>query len=92
MASPQVRQRGTTKRPLTPNPDSPAIMNGKVKVEETWEALKEGSKETVKHDWDHKIAFTIFTVLGFLTRFWGISHPDQVVFDEVHFGKVCCER
>lgn len=37
---------------------------------------------------DHKIALSIMTVLAFLTRFWGISHPNEVVFDEVHFGKV----
>jgi dolichyl-phosphate-mannose-protein mannosyltransferase len=37
--------------------------------------------------WDYKIAFGIITVLAFVTRFYGISHPDQVVFDEVHFGK-----
>lgn len=29
----------------------------------------------------------IVTVLAFLLRFWRIDHPDQVVFDEVHFGK-----
>jgi dolichyl-phosphate-mannose-protein mannosyltransferase len=28
------------------------------------------------------------TLLAFVTRFYGISHPNQVVFDEVHFGKV----
>jgi dolichyl-phosphate-mannose-protein mannosyltransferase len=37
---------------------------------------------------DHKIALSIITVLAFVTRFWGISHPNEVVFDEVHFGKV----
>lgn len=36
---------------------------------------------------DHKITFFFVTVLAFLTRFWGISHPNEVVFDEVHFGK-----
>ncbi|GAB1311139.1 Dolichyl-phosphate-mannose--protein mannosyltransferase 4 [Madurella fahalii] len=36
---------------------------------------------------DHKIVFTFITALAFLTRFWGISHPNEVVFDEVHFGK-----
>lgn len=39
-------------------------------------------------EWDYKLAITIITILAFLTRFWGISHPSQVVFDEVHFGKV----
>lgn len=43
-------------------------------------------------EWDYKLGFTIITILAFVSRFWGISHPDQVVFDEVHFGKVshCC--
>jgi len=36
----------------------------------------------------HKIALAVVTVLGFITRFYKINHPDQVVFDEVHFGKV----
>ncbi|KAI1096190.1 glycosyltransferase family 39 protein [Rostrohypoxylon terebratum] len=36
---------------------------------------------------DYKIAFVIITVLAFISRFWGISHPNEVVFDEVHFGK-----
>ncbi|KAI2638114.1 glycosyltransferase family 39 protein [Xylaria nigripes] len=35
----------------------------------------------------YRIAFTIITILAFVTRFWGISHPSEVVFDEVHFGK-----
>ncbi len=37
---------------------------------------------------DYKIVFTFITALAFVTRFWGISHPNEVVFDEVHFGKV----
>ncbi|KJZ78382.1 hypothetical protein HIM_02420 [Hirsutella minnesotensis 3608] len=36
---------------------------------------------------DHQIALTLITILAFITRFWGISHPNEVVFDEVHFGK-----
>ncbi|KAI1847343.1 hypothetical protein JX265_013788 [Neoarthrinium moseri] len=36
---------------------------------------------------DYKIALVIITVLAFISRFWGISHPNEVVFDEVHFGK-----
>ncbi|KAG0647845.1 Dolichyl-phosphate-mannose-mannosyltransferase 4 [Hyphodiscus hymeniophilus] len=38
-------------------------------------------------EWDYRIAFSIITLLAFITRFWGISHPNEVVFDEVHFGK-----
>ena len=37
---------------------------------------------------DYKIAFVLITAAAFLTRFWGITHPSEVVFDEVHFGKV----
>ncbi|KZT09944.1 glycosyltransferase family 39 protein [Laetiporus sulphureus 93-53] len=29
----------------------------------------------------------LLTLLSFLLRFYRINHPDQVVFDEVHFGK-----
>ncbi|CAM1506831.1 Fc.00g064720.m01.CDS01 [Cosmosporella sp. VM-42] len=36
---------------------------------------------------DYKFALLIITALAFVTRFWGISHPNEVVFDEVHFGK-----
>lgn len=37
---------------------------------------------------DYKITLFFITVAAFVTRFIGISHPDEVVFDEVHFGKV----
>ncbi|EGP91622.1 unnamed protein product [Zymoseptoria tritici ST99CH_1A5] len=86
MSSPQstVRQRGPKdkSRPVTPNA---AALNGK--VEDTLDSVKKSGKEAVKSEWDYKLGFTIITILAFLTRFWGISHPDQVVFDEVHFGK-----
>ncbi|KAH8675630.1 glycosyltransferase family 39 protein [Xylariales sp. PMI_506] len=36
---------------------------------------------------DYKIGLAVITVLAFISRFWGISHPNEVVFDEVHFGK-----
>ncbi|KAK9761043.1 Dolichyl-phosphate-mannose--protein mannosyltransferase 4 [Basidiobolus ranarum] len=32
-------------------------------------------------------AVAIFTILGILTRFFVIATPNEVVFDEVHFGK-----
>ena len=43
---------------------------------------------TTNSEWDYKLALTIITTLAFITRFWGIGHPNEVVFDEVHFGKV----
>lgn len=39
-------------------------------------------------EWDYKLAIAVITALAFVTRFWGIGHPNEVVFDEVHFGKV----
>ncbi|EKD19001.1 uncharacterized protein L3040_006495 [Drepanopeziza brunnea f. sp. 'multigermtubi'] len=38
-------------------------------------------------EWDYRIAISVLTILALMTRFWGISHPNEVVFDEVHFGK-----
>jgi dolichyl-phosphate-mannose-protein mannosyltransferase len=44
--------------------------------------------KVTRSEWDYKLALGIITALAFATRFWGISHPNEVVFDEVHFGKV----
>ncbi len=44
--------------------------------------------EVVTSEWDYKLALGVITLLAFITRFWGIGHPNEVVFDEVHFGKV----
>lgn len=87
MSSPQassVKYRGRDKkRPTTPNPDSPAEkINGALSRAHSEATAKIGK------EWDYKAAFAVITVLAFVTRFWGITHPDQVVFDEVHFGKV----
>ena len=46
------------------------------------------AKQNIQSDWEYKVALFVVTILAFLTRFYGISHPNQVVFDEVHFGKV----
>lgn len=45
-------------------------------------------RAAVQSETEYKIGLVIVTVLSFVTRFWGISHPSEVVFDEVHFGKV----
>lgn len=54
------------------------------------DALVKASLEnaTPPVEWNYRIALGLITVLAFVTRFWGISHPNEVVFDEVHFGKV----
>ena len=36
----------------------------------------------------HSISMALTAVLAFAVRAWAIEHPGQVVFDEVHVGKV----
>lgn len=79
-----LRQRGT--------PKSKKQVNGKAdNADELLNKLAESSKQAVTSEWDYKLALLVITVLSFITRFWGISHPNEVVFDEVHFGKVGTE-
>jgi dolichyl-phosphate-mannose-protein mannosyltransferase len=68
-------------------------MNGKADQSEQFlDSVIESSKKAVTSEWDYKLALAIITLLSFVTRFWGISHPNEVVFDEVHFGKVRKKR
>lgn len=39
-------------------------------------------------EWDYWLAMIVLTILAFATRFYRIDYPNEVVFDEVHFGKV----
>ncbi|KAK9461851.1 Dolichyl-phosphate-mannose-protein mannosyltransferase-domain-containing protein [Lipomyces oligophaga] len=45
------------------------------------------AKANYKENLKFKVALIVVTVLAFYTRFYLLNHPDQVVFDEVHFGK-----
>lgn len=81
MSSPAPTKRASSrKRATTPQ------ANGSSK-DEILDQLS-SQKKAASGDWDYKAALAVITVLAFVTRFWGITHPDQVVFDEVHFGKV----
>jgi dolichyl-phosphate-mannose-protein mannosyltransferase len=76
-----IRQRGGQKEKKQ--------MNGKAEqAEEYLDTVIESSKKAVTSEWDYKLGLLVTTILSFVTRFWGISHPNEVVFDEVHFGKV----
>ncbi|KAF2750655.1 glycosyltransferase family 39 protein [Sporormia fimetaria CBS 119925] len=86
MTAPVVRQRGPNKdkkRGTSPNPETISE-----KVHDVVEKVKPKlAPKKASSEWDYRLAITILTVLAFITRFWGITHPNQVVFDEVHFGK-----
>lgn len=84
-----MRQRAakdSKKRSTTPTPPSAEAISEK--AANFLEKAKPYKPRQKQAEWDYKLAITIMTALAFVTRFWGISHPDQVVFDEVHFGKV----
>jgi dolichyl-phosphate-mannose-protein mannosyltransferase len=80
-ANSTIRQRGGQKEKKQ--------MNEKAdQAEEYLDTVIESSKKVVTSEWDYKLGLLVTTILSFITRFWGISHPNEVVFDEVHFGKV----
>ncbi|KAL8977191.1 MAG: hypothetical protein Q9205_006953 [Flavoplaca limonia] len=56
-------------------------------VRDDFQAVQESAKSAVTSEWDYKLALFFITTIAFITRFWGINHPNEVVFDEVHFGK-----
>ena len=83
MASRQPGQRGGHKEKKTASPLPPSAdndLNGILRDTKLPDAITS--------EWDYKTALAIITLLAFVTRFWGIGHPNEVVFDEVHFGKV----
>lgn len=84
-SAPPAAKKGGAKRGRggTPNPDG--LQNGNAAVLNN---ATQTAKSMLFQEWDYKLALLVVTVLAFVTRFYGINHPDQVVFDEVHFGKV----
>jgi dolichyl-phosphate-mannose-protein mannosyltransferase len=82
MSSNAVRQRGGKRGAIDAETTQTA------NTEDAINQFKGVAKEIVQSEWDYKLALAVITILAFITRFWGISHPNQVVFDEVHFGKV----
>ncbi|KAI9831929.1 MAG: hypothetical protein M1819_004651 [Sarea resinae] len=80
---PSVRHRGPKKATASsPAPTSQDDDFGVVAAK-----VKRSTKRAAGSGWDYKVALAVVTVLAFATRFWGLSHPNEVVFDEVHFGK-----
>lgn len=88
--SPQsVRQRGGHSKKRGANADAEGAVNGKADHSTAPLTRASGSNnDGLTSDWDYKVALVVLTILAVCTRFYGIGHPNQVVFDEVHFGKV----
>ena len=84
MSSPSVRQRGQKDK------KAPASASTPPKQDSDLNGILKDTKlpKVVTSEWDYKLALGVITLLAFITRFWGIGHPNEVVFDEVHFGKV----
>lgn len=74
------------KRSTTPAPGDDKVLQDH--VETIISDAKIHANNAITNEWDYKLALAVVTALAFATRFYGITHPDQVVFDEVHFGKV----
>lgn len=75
--SPSLRKRGAKQSPESEPATDASFSSGQGKMVEKRQS-----------EWDYRIALIIVTALAFITRFYKISHPAEVVFDEVHFGKV----
>lgn len=72
--SPSLRKRGGKKEAYTAVPSDDGSLISVAPAQ--------------KSEWDYWLAMVILTVLAFATRFYRIDYPNEVVFDEVHFGKV----
>ena len=86
-----VRKRKDATAPLKAKESSPIAITTPIPAKAKDDELDRLIQANVGKggaEWDYRIAITVITILAFVTRFWGISHPNEVVFDEVHFGKV----
>lgn len=79
-SSTSLRKRGGKKDPHTALPSDDVSKNP---VSAPGKAASKPPSE-----WDYWLAIVILTVLALATRFYRIDYPSEVVFDEVHFGKV----
>jgi dolichyl-phosphate-mannose-protein mannosyltransferase len=66
-------------------PEKPENITNKVEIKNMRGPNVLLSPKTKESSWN--IALAAVVVLSFITRFYKIYEPDQVVFDEVHFGK-----
>ncbi|KAL9085343.1 MAG: hypothetical protein Q9165_007634 [Trypethelium subeluteriae] len=87
-SSQSVRHRGGHNKKRGEKADTDGDVNGNADHSGAPSShAKASNTNAVTSDWDYKLALAVITIAALATRFWGITHPDQVVFDEVHFGK-----
>lgn len=79
-----LRQRSSAPVKKAPTKDSTKTQSGYLQSD----VVAQAQRSLAGPNWDYKLALSIITLLAFATRFYGLSHPNEVVFDEVHFGKV----
>ena len=83
-----IRQRGPRKR--SPSRDAGLVSGAEDELPEVPRTNKVAAYiRPTGFPRRYKVALVVLTALAFVTRFWNIGHPNEVVFDEVHFGKVC---
>ena len=90
MARPQTPQGSLRQRPLNTKKSAEFRNIATPEQPEVDKYAKAASqkKAAAPGELEYYIGLLVTTILAFITRFWGISHPNEVVFDEVHFGKV----
>lgn len=86
MARPQTPQGSLRQRNVPSKKATDSTTEAEPELDKLAKAAQK--KASTDKEIDYKIVLAVITVLAFVTRFWGISHPNEVVFDEVHFGKV----
>ena len=87
-SAPDASAHGSLRQRKKGTSPAPAAASSADSQEEISALAKAKARAKQPGELDYYVGFAVVTALGFLTRFWGIGHPDQVVFDEVHFGKV----
>ncbi|KEY74105.1 hypothetical protein S7711_05355 [Stachybotrys chartarum IBT 7711] len=85
MARPQTPQGSLRQRTAAPKKSDEPSFNPEPELDKLAKAAAQ--RNATGNEIEYYIGFAVMTVLAFVTRFWGISHPNEVVFDEVHFGK-----
>jgi dolichyl-phosphate-mannose-protein mannosyltransferase len=81
-----VKGNSDSSEPLLEKKDDDAVGLKKVHSPQK-EQLISSSSASADSEKAFDICFTLITVLAVLTRLYKIHEPNQVVFDEVHFGK-----